>query len=371
MSKVGQIQYNEYHFGDLGIGITLDSRQSFGPITVRYESYGQLNSDCSNAILIFHAFSGDAHAAGRHQKTDKHPGWWDAMIGPDCAFDTNRFCIICSNVLGGCQGTTGPASINPKTEKEYGLSFPVITIHDMVKVQKKLMEHLGIERWYAIAGASMGGMQAMEWLAHYPKNVERAIIIAAPMRLHARDIAFTTVGRQAIMSDPNWNKGNYYGGVGPHRGLSIARMMAHITYSSEFSLGKKFGRKLQKQTEFDFSFEDQFAIESYLQYQGMKFVDRFDANSYLYLSKSMEYYNMGSEKVLDRSMSQCNCRFLIISFTSDWRFPASTMMELVRSLVRTKKDVSFVDIDCPYGHDSFLLEQSKQTEMIYAFLEGK
>ncbi|MFW6329834.1 MAG: homoserine O-acetyltransferase MetX, partial [Alkalispirochaetaceae bacterium] len=313
-SPNGIVQYQDVDLALPGEGLLLDSGKQFGPITVRYERYGEVNRDGSNVILVLHAFSGDAHAAGLHSPGDSHPGWWEEMIGPGRALDTNRYCVICTNVLGGCQGTTGPGSTNPETGEPYALTFPIITIRDMTNVQRLLLEQLGIERLYAVIGGSMGGMNALDWAVAYPEQVERAIVLASTARSGAQSIAFNAVGRNAIMSDPRWNEGRYYGGETPSRGLAIARMVGHITYLSNESMGMKFGRRLQERDGFGFTFTDQFAVESYLEYQGDKFVDRFDANSYIYLTKAMDYFDL-SERYgsLDEAFGRTRARFLILS----------------------------------------------------------
>ncbi len=369
--SVGIVTPQDYTFGAPGKGITLEGGSEFGPITVRYETYGRLNADRSNAILIQHAFSGDAHAAGYHSAEDRHPGWWDNMVGPDKAFDTKRYFVICSNVLGGCRGTTGPGSINPETGRPYGLSFPVITIDDMVKVQRELIDHLGIERLYAVAGGSMGGMQALEWTVRYPERARSAIIMAATSRLSAQAIAFNAVGRNAIVSDEFWNGGDYYDGQPPARGLAIARMVGHITYLSEQAMGMKFGRRLQERANFGFDFEDQFQVESYLEYQSDKFVDRFDANSYIYLSKAMDYYDLGARfDGLERAVQNCNAKFLVVTFSSDWLYPPYQSKEVVFAMMRQGVDVSYVQLESPYGHDAFFLEIDRQAPLVSSFLEG-
>ncbi len=350
-------------------GVTLDSGRTFAPINVRYETYGTLDREHSNAILIVHAFSGDAHAAGVHPG-DTLPGWWDNMIGPGKAFDTNTYFVICSNVLGGCQGTTGPGSPDPLTGRPYALEFPVVTINDMVKVQKRLIEHLGIDRLLTVAGGSMGGMQALEWAVTYPESVATAIILAATSCLSAQGIAFDAVGRNAIMSDPRWNNGNYYDTEPPARGLAIARMLGHITYLSDESMGMKFGRKLQQRSQFGFDFDDQFAVESYLEHQGGKFVDRFDANSYIYLTKAMDYYDIGKRYgSLQHAFEQGTSKYLVISFTSDWLYPPYQSKEMVFAMIKAGKDASYAELSSPYGHDSFLLETTRQAEIISGFLE--
>ena len=324
--------------------------------------------------MLFHALSGDAHAAGYHSAEDKKPGWWDNMVGPGKAFDTNKYFIICSNFLGGCKGTTGPSSTNPKTGQPYGLDFPIITIEDMVKVQKKLIDFLGVRGLLSAAGGSMGGMQAMEWAIHYSEFVKSVIIIASTSRLSAQGIAFNAVGRNAIISDPNWNEGNYYGKTFPSTGLSIARMIGHITYLCEESMHNKFGRRIQMAKTPPiksnvFNFDPEFQVESYLQHQGESFVDRFDANSYLYITKAMDYYDIpGKYGSLTQAFKSSIAKFLVISFNSDWLFPSEQAKEIVGSLMNLDKDVSFCELDCPYGHDSFLIEEKHQTRIIRSFL---
>lgn len=364
----------EYRDVDLTLppgGLLLDSGNRFGPVTVRYEQYGEMNREKSNVILVLHAFSGDAHAAGRHSESDANPGWWEEMIGPGRALDTKKYCVICSNVIGGCQGTTGPGSIDPDTGEPYAMAFPIVTIRDMTNVQQLLMEQLGVPQLYAVIGGSMGGMNALDWTVAYPEKVERAIVLAATARLSAQSIAFNAVGRNAIMSDPRWKEGLYYGGEPPLRGLAIARMVGHITYLSDESMGMKFGRRLQEQHGFGFTFSDQFAVESYLEYQGDKFVDRFDANSYIYLTKAMDYFDL-SERYgsLEEAFARSRSRFLILSYSSDWLFPTRQSKEIVYALMRNGKDVSFSEISSPYGHDSFLLEVERQEQLIISFLEG-
>ncbi|ADN01734.1 homoserine O-acetyltransferase MetX [Spirochaeta thermophila] len=367
---IGLVTPQDFTFGRPGEGLILESGKSFGPITIRYETYGELNRDRSNAVLILHAFSGDAHVAGFHSPDDPSPGWWDTMVGPGKAFDTNRYFVICSNVLGGCQGSTGPSSINPETGSPYGMSFPVITIGDMVNAQVKLIEHLGIERLLAVAGGSMGGMQALEWVTAHPERVRSAVILASTARLTAQGIAFNAVGRNAIISDPRWNNGDYYGKEIPARGLAIARMIGHITYLSDEAMRDKFGRRLQNRETYGYDFEDQFSVESYLEYQGDKFVERFDANTYIYLTKAMDYFDL-SEKYgsLVQAFSRVMGKMLVVSFSSDWLYPPYQSKEIVFALMKAGKDVSYVNIDCPYGHDAFLIETERQTPLIASFLE--
>lgn len=352
-------------------GFLLESGRTLPEVTVQYETYGTLNAAGDNVIMVLHAFSGDAHAAGVHSPEDRYVGWWDDMIRPNGAFDTSRFFVICANVLGGCRGTTGPGSINPVTGAPWGMTFPIITIGDMVDVQRCLLRQLGIDRLYAVAGGSMGGMQALEWAIRYPDVVERTIMLASTARLNAQGIAFNAVGRNAITSDPAWNGGDYYAGPQPVRGLAIARMVGHITYLSSESMRLKFGRRFQETEEARLDFADQFAVESYLEHQGEKFVDRFDANSYIYLSKALDYYDVaGSYGSLEAAMQRTASRFLVLSYSSDWLFPTEQSKEIVYALARAGKDVSFNEINSPYGHDSFLLEASLQSELISAFVEG-
>ena len=349
--------------------ILLESGVEFGPIQVAYETYGQLNANKDNAILLLHALTGDAHAAGFRNENDKKPGWWDDMVGPNKAFDTNKYFVISSNMLGGCSGTTGPCSINPQTGKPYGLSFPVITIEDAVKVQKHLIDFLGVKK-LIVAGGSMGGMQALEWSIAHSSMVEGVIIIASTSRLTAQGIAFNAVGRNAILSDPNFNNGDYYGKEKqPERGLAIARMVGHITYLCEESMHNKFGRRLQDKEKLDFDFNIDFQVESYLEHQGRVFVDRFDANSYLYITKAVDYFDLAQKHgSLKQAFEKTNARFLVMSFTSDWLFPTSQSKEIVQALIKADKDVSFCEIESPCGHDAFLLEFETQTKIVKSFL---
>jgi homoserine O-acetyltransferase len=369
--SIGLVESRDLYIDDPE-ALVLESGRRFGPINIRYETYGALSERRDNAILIVHAFSGDAHAAGYHREDEKKPGWWDSMIGPGKAFDTDRYFIICSNVLGGCMGTTGPNSIDPATGEPYGLDFPVITIQDMVNAQKLLVDHLGIHRLLAVAGGSMGGMQVLEWSVAYPDRVRTAIVIASTGRLSAQGIAFNAVGRNAIMFDPNWNEGNYYhSGELPRQGLSIARMIGHITYLSDESMRMKFGRKLQTREDYNFDFSDQFQVESYLEYQGDRFVERFDANSYIYLTKAMDYYDFASRfGSIDAAVERTACSFLVISYSSDWLFPTYQSKELVYAMMRRGKDVSYTELDSPYGHDAFLLETGRQEIIVSSFLRS-
>ena len=333
--------------------LELDSGSTLAPVEVAYETYGELNAARSNAILIVHAFSGDAHAAGEG-------GWWSSMIGPGKAFDTDKYFVICSNVLGGCRGTTGPGSINPETGCPWAMSFPQITVGDMVRLQKMLIDHLGIDRLLTVSGGSMGGMQALEWAVSYPERVLSAIPIATTARHSAQQIAFNEVGRQAIMADPDWNSGNYYGGRLPGRGLAVARMVGHITYMSDESMREKFGRRLRT--------PDQFEVESYLTYRGYKFVDRFDANSYIYITRAMDTFDLTQGGALSTLFKSNTPRFLLISFTSDWLYPAYQSLEIVKALRGGNWDVAYCNMNARYGHDSFLVEVGEQTEVVRGFL---
>ncbi len=351
--------------------ITLESGETLSDITVAYETYGRLSRNKDNAILVLHALTGDAHAAGYHSETDIKPGWWNDMIGPGKAFDTDKYFVISSNSLGGCKGTTGPSSINPKTGKPYGINFPVITMEDIVTVQKKLVDYLGVKNLLCVAGGSMGGMQAQQWAISYPNFVQSVILIATTSKLSAQGIAFNAVGRNAIISDSNWNNGDYYDKEQkPDHGLSIARMVGHITYLCEEAMHKKFGRKLQNKQKPDFTMDIDFQVESYLQHQGEIFVDRFDANSYLYITKAVDYFDL-SEKYgsLQEAFKNTTAKFLVMSFTSDWLFPTFQSKEIVNALMHNNKDVSFCEIDSPCGHDAFLLEFQTQTKIIKSFLK--
>lgn len=348
--------------------INLDCGKTLDSVEIAYETYGELNEDKTNAILLLHALTGDAHAAGYHEG-DTKAGWWNSMVGSGKAFDTDKFFVICSNILGGCSGTTGPNSINPNTGKPYGLDFPVITIEDTVKVQKKLIDYLGIKK-LKVAGGSMGGMQAIEWSISYPEYVNATIIIASTSRLSAQSIAFNAVGRNAILSDENFNGGDYYDKALPEKGLAIARMIGHITYLSEDAMHAKFARKLQDKTKPDFDFNVEFQVESYLQHQGQIFVDRFDANSYLYITKACDYYDVTKKYgSLEKAFEHTKSKFLIISFSSDWLFPTEQSEEIVKALMKSGKEVSFLEIKSPAGHDAFLLEFDTQTKVIKSFLK--
>lgn len=352
--SVDLVETQYYTFARPPGELALENGGRLGPITVAYEAYGKLNVDKSNAILILHAFSGDAHAAGWH-RGDKKPGWWDNMIGPGKAFDTDKHFIVCSNVIGGCKGSTGPSSVDPLTGKEYGLTFPEITISDMVEVQRHLLKHLGIERLFSVAGGSMGGQQVLEWLVAHPDLVRSAIIIATASKHSPQQIAFNEVGRQAIMADRSWRNGDYYGmSSAPAKGLAVARMIGHITYMSDFSMSEKFGRGP--------------GVESYLHYQGRSFVDRFDANSYLYITRAVDSYNAWNGKGINGAFKELKTKVLVLSFKSDWLYPSYQSLEIVRAFKRSGVDVTYCEVDSTYGHDAFLLEADKQTYLITHFL---
>lgn len=346
--------------------LELDSGQALAPVDVAYETYGELNSECSNAILILHAFSGDAHAAGISEETGR-PGWWDNMIGPGKAFDTHRYFVISSNVLGGCGGTTGPHSTDPSIGSPYGSRFPQVSIADMVRLQKLLTESLGIERLLCVSGGSMGGMQALQWAASYPDSVASVIPIATTHRHSAQQIAFNEVGRQAILADPDFNQGDYYDRRVPERGLAVARMVGHITYMSDDSMREKFGRRRRKAPDAS----DLFEVESYLRYRGVQFVSRFDANSYIVITRAMDTFDMTpTSDALEDCFTRGDTRFLVISFTSDWLYPSYQSQEIVRALRSRNRDVAYVELTSNYGHDAFLLEAGEQTALIQGFLEN-
>lgn len=348
--------------------LSLDCGVTLMNLEVAYETYGTLNQDRSNAILLLHAFSGDAHAAGIHKDTGQ-PGWWSSMVGPGLPFDTNRYFMISSNVLGGCRGTTGPGSIDQSIGEPYAMRFPVITVSDMVRLQAMLVETLGIQKLLAVAGGSMGAMQALQWAVSYPDRVAAVIPIAGTSRHSAQQIAFNEVGRQAIMADPDWNEGNYYHLKPPARGLAVARMVGHITYMSDASMHQKFGRRLRDKDAFGFDFSVDFEVESYLRYRGSQFVNRFDANSYLYITKAMDYFDVSGGKIGTAAASK-PIRFLVLSFTSDWLYPTYQSLEIVSTLRALDVDVAFSELTSSYGHDAFLLETKEQSEIITGFLDS-
>ncbi|MBO5151450.1 MAG: homoserine O-acetyltransferase [Methanobrevibacter sp.] len=346
----------------------LESGKSLDNITIAYETYGELNKEKNNAILICHALTGDAHAAGWHEG-DKKPGWWEIIIGPGKVLDSEKYFIICSNVLGGCKGTTGPNSINPDTGYEYGVDFPVITIKDMVDVQKILVDSFDITQLYAVIGGSMGGMQVLQWIVSYPEMMKKAIPIATTARSSPQQIAFNEVGRQSIVSDPNWKQGNYYGtGQIPKNGLSIARMIAHITYLSDESMFIKFGRDLQDKDEISYDLSMDFQVESYLHHQGESFVKRFDANSYLYITKAVDLFDLAVNNSLIDGFKDIKCKMQVISVDSDWLYPTEQSTEIVTALNANDVEVSFSEIKSNYGHDAFLLEKGQLNYLLSKFL---
>jgi homoserine O-acetyltransferase len=352
--------------------LVLDCGKQLSPLTIAYMTYGTLNTERSNAILIGHALSGDQFVASTHPVTGK-PGWWDLTVGPGKAIDTNRFFVICANVVGGCMGTTGPSEIDPATGQPYGLDFPVVTIGDMVRAQTMLLDELGIEQLLSVLGGSMGGMQVLQWAASYPARVFSAMPIATGARHSAQNIAFNEVGRQAIMADPQWQGGDYaLTGANPSKGLAVARMAAHITYLSEAALQRKFGRLLQDRQSLSFGFDADFQIESYLRHQGMTFVDRFDANSYLYITRAMDYFDLAGDYggVLAEAFRNTKTRFCLVSFTSDWLFPTIENKRIAHALNAAGANVSFVEIESDRGHDAFLLDEPELFDTIRGFLSS-
>jgi len=345
---------------------TLESGEKIGPITLAYETYGTLNKKKSNAILVLHALSGDAHAAGI-SKSDGTVGWWDNLIGPGKGIDTDKYFVICSNVLGGCKGSTGPSSINPQTSKPYGIAFPIITIGDMVNAQRHLIDYLGIKKLLAVVGGSMGGMQVLQWMVSYPERILAAIPIATTLKHTPQQIAFNEVGRQAIMADPNWRIGDYYGGPKPVKGLAVARMIGHITYMSDVSMEKKFGRRLRADKE-PYKFSADFEVEGYLRYRGDNFVKRFDANSYLYITKAVDYFDLLNGKCLKDIFRGLKARVLVIAFKSDWLYPPYQSLEIVKACKLAGVEAAYCEINSTYGHDAFLLEIEEEAHLIKHFL---
>jgi len=373
MSQVSEVvgKGGKVELGNL-TPLSLDRGINLGPFTMAYQTYGRLNADRTNAILVCHALTGDQYVADPHHEQE-NPGWWDRMVGAGRPLDPERYFIICSNVLGGCMGTSGPKEINPATGKPYGLDFPIITIADIVRAQALLLDHLNIEQLFCVIGGSMGGMQVLQWASSFPERVFSAVPIAAAARHSAQNIALHEVGRQAIIADPDWCGGDYLThGKRPTRGLAVARMAAHITYLSEAALTRKFGRALQDRKVVTYGFEADFQVESYLRHQGSAFVDRFDANSYLYITRAMDYFDLASEHdgILANAFRGAQTRFCIISFTSDWLFPTSESREVVHALNGVAANVSFVEIDTDTGHDAFLLDEPKFMETLQGFLNG-
>jgi homoserine O-acetyltransferase/O-succinyltransferase len=359
------------HFGP-GSPLKMDAGTSLSPLTIAYQTYGELNAAKSNAILICHALTGDQHVANEHPITGK-PGWWHNMVGPGRPIDINRYFVIASNVVGGCMGTTGPASLNPATGRPYGLDLPVVTIRDMVRAQAMLIDRLGIDTLLCVAGGSMGGMQVLQWVASYPERVFAAMPIAAAARHSSQNIAFHEVGRQAVMADPDWRQGRYLEeGVIPTKGLAVARMAAHITYLSDEVLQSKFGRKLQDRSAPTFSFDADFQIENYLRHQGTSFVARFDANSYLYVTRACDYFDLAADYggSLAAAFKGAKTRFCVISFTSDWLYPTQASRQIVHALNASGASVSFVEIETDKGHDAFLLDTPEFIATSRGFLDA-
>ncbi len=371
--SVGLVETRTFTFAHPPRELRLVSGKTLGPVTLSYETYGELNADCSNAILVLHALSGSAHAAGFNSPEDQYPGWWDYYIGPGKAFDTNKYFVISSNVVGGCTGSTGPASINPETGREYGLEFPIVTIQDMVNAQWHLVRHLGIRRLLAVTGGSMGGMQALQWAISYPEMVQSVIALASSSSLSAQGIAFNEVARQAIFRDPHFNGGNYYHGQKPDDGLSLARMIGHITYLSDKLMHERFGRRLKNQELPAFNFSSEFMVETYLHHQGIKFVNRFDANSYLYITKAIDYFDLKADYngSLVSAFENVVSDFLIISFTSDWLYPSEQSVEIVKALRTNGKNVVYTEIESDFGHDTFLLDDERTQRNIHNFLRSE
>lgn len=351
--------------------LRLDGGVLLSPVEIAYETYGTLAPDGGNAILLCHALTGDQHVASPHPVTGK-PGWWTRMVGPGKPVDPERHFIVCANVLGSCMGSSGPATINPATGKPWGMEFPVITIRDMVRAQAMLLDHLGVGRLRAVVGGSMGGMQALSWPATFPDRVEAAVVIASTARHSAQNIAFHEVGRQAVMADPRWNGGAYYDGEPPAAGLAVARMAAHITYLSEAGLTEKFGRRLQAREAKSFGFDADFQIESYLRHQGLSFVDRFDANAYLYITRAMDYFDLAEEHggTLANAFRGTKARFCLVSFDTDWLYPTRDSRAIVHALNAAGAPVSFVELSSPFGHDAFLLEAPELNRVVDGFLRA-
>jgi homoserine O-acetyltransferase/O-succinyltransferase len=353
--------------------LALESGNKLGPIKLAYETFGKLNEDKSNVILVCHALSGDSHLVSDNNEdnsTENLKGWWDNYVGPGKAINTDKYFLICSNTIGGCNGSTGPSSIDPKTGEKYGLSFPVITIGDMVKAQKELIDNFGIKRLKAVIGGSMGGMQALEWAIMFPEYVESCIPIASTAVVSPQALAFDAVGRNAIVSDPKWDNGNYANSP-PEKGLSIARMIGHITYLSDESLSHKFGRRLQEKQDYGYDFTTDFQIESYLKYQGDKFVSRFDANSYLYLTKAISYFDLAKkygslEKAFNNILAKC----LVISVSSDWLYTPEQSKDLVKALMKINKNVTYCEVKSGYGHDAFLIKNAQLEKILSQFIDN-
>jgi homoserine O-acetyltransferase len=375
VGSAGIVEKQFFTFADPPYKMRLESGALLGPITVAYETWGTLTPQKDNVVLVVHAFSGDSHAAGFYpDDADRtKPGWWDSMIGPGKGLDTNKYFVICANILGSCMGTTGPSSINPETGTPYALDFPMMTVGDMIETQKILLDHLGISSLHTVIGGSVGGMQVLEWCVRYPDMVRSAIPIATTMRHSALAIAFNEVARQAIMVDPSWNRGNYYNAKKPDLGLAVARMIGHVTYLSDEAMRRKFGRRLQNKDTFSYGFDVDFMVESYLRHQGSQFVKRFDANSVLYITKAADYFDLVDREPPMRSIRDIHgarIKFLVISYTSDWLYPTYQAKELIQTLKRADLDVSFCEIEADFGHDAFLIPDRRLGELVGGFLDG-
>lgn len=360
------IETQQVTFAEPPDELVLESGRRLGPVTLAYETYGRLNAARNNAVLVCHAFSGNAHVSGVSRPGDKTPGWWDDMVGPGKAVDTDKYFVVCSNILGGCGGSTGPSSVNPATGKPYGLEFPMVTVRDMVEAQRRLVDFLGIDRLLAVTGGSMGGMQALQWVASYPERVRSSIPIATALKHSPQQIALDEVGRQAVMADADWNLGDYYGRRAPEKGLALARMIGHITYMSDRSMEEKFSRKM-KDGKYSFSFATDFEVEGYLRYRGDNFVKRFDANSYLYITKAMDYFDLSGDRLFGDRRT-VGTRFLVIAFHSDWLYPLYQSREIVHLLKMRGVDTTTCEIQSTYGHDAFLLEIDEESRLIRHFL---
>lgn len=366
--SIGLVSPETHHFTQ---AITLECGIDLPEYDIIYETYGELNEKKSNAILVCHALSGDQHVAGYNAMEDKKPGWWDAYIGPGKPFDTNKFFIICCNNLGGCKGSTGPMSTNPATNKPYGRDFPIVTVKDWVISQSLLADVLGIKTFAAVIGGSLGGMQALQWAIEFPNRIKHAIVIASAPKLSAQNIGFNEVARQAISSDPDFHDGHYYNhNVIPRRGIKLARMLGHITYLSDESMRAKFGREL-REAKINFNFETEFQVESYLRYQGESFVDKFDANTYLLMTKALDYFDPAQKHNDDlaEALKKATARFLVISFTSDWRFAPERSREIVKALLDTNKPVTYSEITANQGHDAFLIPNKDYKDVLYSYMQ--
>jgi len=366
IGSLGNVETKYFTFANPPDLFTLESGEKIGPLTLAYETYGTFDEGKTNAVLIPHALSGDAHVAGTHPG-EKKPGWWDDMVGPGKGIDTDKYFVVCSNVLGGCKGSTGPCSTNPQTGKPYGLGFPIVTIGDIVEAQRHLIDYLGIEKLLAVVGGSMGGMQVLQWMVAYPDRIRAAVPVATALKHTPQQIAFNAVGRQAVMADPEWKKGNYYNSSVPAKGLAVARMIGHITYMSDASMAEKFGRRT-KPEKGSFKFSAEYEVEGYLRYKGDNFVKRFDANSYLYITKAIDCFNILNGHRLDSIFKGLKAKVLVLAFKSDWLYPSHQSQEIVKACKLAGVDASYCELNSTYGHDAFLLEAEEQAKLISHFL---